>query len=237
LFWLWTALEMTPDVRLSLERAEVPDNYASMQLAAGLSGPAALAACRSLTDGVQLCLRTMEVTTIEPDSSIATKKGAKPKRVVSWRLANEADLSTWGESQTEAEQRAIRLAQARWVANPPKLIEVEGVGHSYLLIQGEQGEDALGLLEPQRLLSLPGAGPLAVGVPTRGTLVAWRAGDAVMDKILGVGVRRIYDEASPGLSPSIFQEGVQGWQVWAVIQGDVNPNQTPNVQVGQEVGP
>jgi hypothetical protein len=190
-----------------------------------------------LTDGVQLCLRALVLSTVVEDTPFKDPPAGRVKVVKSWRLVNEADLAAWGESQAEAELRGLRVAKKAWASNPPKLVEVEGVGRNYLLVQGEEGQDALALLEPAHLSSLLGAGPVAVGVPVSGTLLAWRAGDPTLDKILGVGIRRIYDEVSAGLSPSLYQEGVEGWQVWAVIQGDVNPKQAPNGQMGQEVVP
>lgn len=190
-------------VRLSAERADAPDRHSAAAIAQGQAGPAALALCRPVVDGVQLCVRT--------------QKGP------GWRLATEADAADWGEAPAAVWARATAAARAAWAASPPVAAQVEGLAGTYFVRQAGDGAEALPLAEPDCLRVAGGAAGLVLALPERGTLLFWRSGEADFDKVLGVGARRMAEAVEDNVTAAILKHDGQAWRVWAEVEGDVQP--------------
>ena len=190
-------------VRLSAERSDAPDRHSAEAIARGQAGAAALALCRPVVDGVQLCVRTQ------------TGPG--------WRLATEADAAAWKEPLPAVWARATDQARAAWRAKPPVAAQVEGMPGTYYVRQAGDGAEALPLAEPACLSSAAPVEGLVLAFPERGTLLFWRSGDADFDKVLGVGARRMAESVQDNVTAAILKHDGQAWRVWAEVEGDVQP--------------
>ena len=75
------------------------------------------------------------------------------------------------------------------------------------------GLDSAGLLHPNGLAAAAGAPPV-VAVPGKHTFVMWVPGDADFDKVLAVGVRRMFEASSHPISPLVYRWDDDKWVVW-----------------------
>ena len=195
-----------PPVRVSAERSEAPDAHSAAMIAAGRAGPAAIALCEPLADGLQVCLRT--------------KDGQ------GWRLVTEEDCTTWSTTAAALRAQALRDAAKAWAARPPTARTVDGMTGRYFLRQGDDAAEVLGLVEPARLATAAGTADVVVAMPERGTLLFWTPGAPDFDKVVAVGARRMAEAVADPLSASIYRHDGRRWQVWAEVHGEVEPRET-----------
>jgi hypothetical protein len=166
---------------------DLPAAYALAAMEKGLSGSAVVQACQILDEGVPLCFRV-------------EREGRRD-----WFSLGEAE--EWGLS-LEGLATAVRLESE---ANPFVEVRVEDGGH-WWQVEAVDGREALVFLHP---IWLERVGPNAVvAAPASGLVLAWESGDEGNDKIMAVGVRRIFEEANSPVSPKIFRHTKQGWKVW-----------------------
>lgn len=129
------------------------------------------------------------------------------------RWVTEADLARW-ELDVEALERAV-LARGRSVlAERPARRQVEGMQGTYWSSAEGDGWDALGLLDPERLAERMGGAPILVAAPVQDALLAWRPGDADLDKVMSVGARRMYEEQPGGVTPVVHRWTGEAWEAF-----------------------
>ena len=188
-------------LRWTIEPPAVEEAFAAEVRAGGTVGAAAVAACVPVGQELLGC------------AWLPVDGGG-------WRLASMVDVMGWGTGLKDALQAARPATRAAWAARPPERAEVDGGGGAYLLRAVGDGHDALGLLIPEVIEAAVG-GPAVVAVPRAGVLLAWRPGDADLDKILAVGVRRIADEAPAVISSRIYRWDGSRWLIWGEVRGPI----------------
>lgn len=96
-------------------------------------------------------------------------------------------------------------------------VPVEGMTGSYWLRAVGDGRDHVPMLTPAALKEKLGGDPV-VAVPVRGALVAWLPGDPEFDKVVGVGVLRMYETLPEPVSPLLYRWRDGKWTTWGVAK-------------------
>jgi hypothetical protein len=112
----------------------------------------------------------------------------------------------------EALEAAARGSGAEAVKRLESVV-VEGFDTPYWMAAVGDGRDHAALLHPDALRKRLG-GDFVVAVPARGVLVAWVPGDLVFDKIVAVGIRRMYDTLPNAVSPLLYKWNGEAWITW-----------------------
>lgn len=92
-------------------------------------------------------------------------------------------------------------------------VTVDGFAAAYWVSAVGDGRDHAALLSPDALRKRLG-GDVVVAAPARGVLVAWVPGDLVFDKIVAVGIRRMYDTLPNPVSPLVYRWTGEAWGTW-----------------------
>ncbi|MDP2313300.1 MAG: hypothetical protein Q8P41_10375 [Pseudomonadota bacterium] len=92
-------------------------------------------------------------------------------------------------------------------------VTVEGFATPYWMSAAGDGRDHAALLHPDALRARLGGEPV-VAIPARGVLVAWVPGDVVFDKIVAVGILRMYDTLPSPVSPLLYRWNGEAWITW-----------------------
>lgn len=182
-----------PPLGLVAEPSDFPGAYSATAEGLGRAGAASQPDCRPAFDGLLFCL-----TIVTPDG---------------WNYATLGDLKRLGLGSEQAHSQAAERLRSLSVADRFGAQAVEGLPGRYHAAALNDGQDAAPLLVPETLAVVLG-GPLVVAIPAQGAVVAWVPGNPVMDKVLAVGVRRMYDEAKHGISPKLYRWSKDGWIVW-----------------------
>ena len=74
---------------------------------------------------------------------------------------------------------------------------------SYLKLVDGDGWAAAGALRPDLLAEKVGGLPLRMAMPAEGVLLAWKGGEAEVDRVMAVGVKEMYDQLPGAVSPRI----------------------------------
>lgn len=136
---------------------------------------------------------------------------------------------------TEADGRAVDALElaGRGSANDSVKrllpVTVEGFKQPYFLANEGDGRDHVPLLFPSAIAARVGTGAV-VAVPARGVLVAWVPGDLLFDKVVAVGVRKMYETLEGPISPLIYQWDGQKWSPWGeakAVDGVQGPSPIP----------
>ncbi|MFT5683232.1 MAG: hypothetical protein ACI8RZ_004163 [Myxococcota bacterium] len=152
--------------------------------------------CSELSEGLSLC----------------TACGSRPVRVT--------EPAEWGMDVASLSGFVSASAQAALSAERPIRQEIADMpGAAYWVSQVGDGYDAAGLLHPERLSEIAGTTPV-IGVPAVGTFLMWIPGDAETDKVMAVGVRRIFESAEYPVSDKIYRWHNGAWRVW----GEATPS-------------
>lgn len=159
----------------------------------GLVGLAAEPACRSVGDGLALCL--------------VIREGAGGRRL------SLADLAGWGLTLFEAERAARASAELAWEAHPAEVSSVEGMKGRYWLRMEGDGADGAAPLLPERLATAAGGSPV-VAFPQHGVVLFWLPGDADFDRVMAVGVKRMAEAAAEPVSGRVYRWSGGRWEVW-----------------------
>lgn len=185
------ALGAPPDsVRPTVAPVDAPSQYAAWLAEQGL--PGSELACEPLwPEHALLCFKVVDA-------------GRR-------RWVTSADLAAWGT--TLAELRARLTARARPVlATQPRRLPVSDMqGASYWLAAEGDGWAAAGLLNPDLLARRVGGAPILVATPTDSVLLAWRPGSAELDKVMAVGVRKMFDEEPGSVTPMVHRWDGEKW--------------------------
>ena len=161
------------------------------------AAPASGYVCRQISEGLALCAacgeRLLRDAELEPHSTTG-------EDVLALLATRSATLVT--DQRLARQEIADMPAAAYWVS------------------QVGDGFDAAGLLHPEKLSAIAGTTPV-IGIPTVGTFLMWIPGDAELDKIMAVGVRRIFEEASHPVSDKVYRWHNGAWVVWGeVVESD-----------------
>lgn len=181
--------------------ADAASRYREAALRAGLSGAAAEPICRLLAEQLSVCVVKGEGGSLD--------------------YATLADAASWGMDAEAVYEAARAFAAAGITEGRPALAAVEGGGRYWVSAEAD-GLDAAGLLYPDRLGALAGA-EVVVAAPVQGALLLWVPGDAELDKIMAVAVRRMYEDSAQRVSPLVYRWKDGRWAVWgaAVKQGSL----------------
>ena len=174
-------------LHVRIARADVVEQFAAWAAARGQSGAAAVPVCRPFAEGAHLC-------------GVLERAGVR-------RMLTRADGTTLGEVE-----RAVRQRAAETLATLERR-GVEGVaGVMWVRARGD-GRDHDPLVDPDALARVVGA-PLVVAAPTRDMLVAWSAGDPVLDRVVAVGVLKACEADSSCASALAWRWDGAAWRAW-----------------------
>lgn len=185
-------------------RAAVPAGVLPLFAATSQVPPELSAACRPFAEGLSLCFSVSE-------------KGTR-------RSVNPLDLQTWKVSLAEVEAGALQAARGGLGPDRPGWVTVEGDTRRYLLSAEGDGLDHAGLLDPSVLVERLAPSRIAVGVPAQGVLIAFGLGDPEMEKIVTVGIRRVWETQPDPVTPVVFTWTGSQWVPWA----EASPGPAPS---------
>ena len=187
-----------------LAPAGIADTYRSFAESTGKTGAATELVCRAFAEAAELCFTRHE----------------KGGRVYYTR----ADGKPAGELEAASKQAAREALQKL------EPVRVDGFATPYWMrAEGDDRDHAL-LLQPDALKEKVGEG-FVVAAPARGVLVAWVPGDVVFDKIVAVGVRRMYDTLPDPVSPLVYRWDGARWITWGSareVAGETGPSPIPS---------
>lgn len=156
----------------------------------GRVGAALEPACREQAPDLQLCL-------------VIEEQGRR-------RLATGADLAVLGGF------RAVLTGARATASDASAGFVVQAVpetdGKFHLRSQGDGLDTAL-LARPDLLDAAFGSG-VVLAFPDQSTTLAWVAGDAELDTILAVAVRRAWEAAERPVSPRVYRWDGERWREW-----------------------
>ncbi|MEE2752260.1 MAG: hypothetical protein VX519_12580 [Myxococcota bacterium] len=157
----------------------------------GTSGPAAELACRPLVEDLPLCFRVEE-------------EGRR-------RWVTRADLQGWGLTVEDLERKASETL----TTNPFQQRTVSGGEGQWWAVDTPAGREGTVLLHPEWLKTV-GPNPV-LAIPGRDTFFAWNLGDAELDKIMAVGIRKANEQSHIPVTTRILGLDGQRW----VVRGDL----------------
>ncbi len=181
----------------------VESGYREWARSEGRGGDAAELVCRPFAEKVSLCFTR------------ATEAGRAWLTRADGRTAEQLEAASRGTANDA-------LAGLEPVA-------VEGFATPYWMRAEGDGRDHAAVLHPEALRAKLG-GDFVVAAPARGVLVAWRHGDVVFDKIVAVGVRRMYETLPDPVSPLVYRWDGAKWVTWGearAVVGEGGPAPTP----------
>jgi hypothetical protein len=176
----------------SLEPADVAAQYRAWATTQKRTGPKAELACQAFAEGLQLCFT----------HAVAGAKGAKGRAYYT-----QADGHTIPELMAGA---AGTAADAMARMEP---VAVEGFAHGYRMSARGDGRDHVAALFPTELAKLVG-GDVVIGVPAHGVLIAWLPGDLDFDKVVAVGVKKMFETLPDPVSPLLYHWDGKLWRTW-----------------------
>ncbi len=180
----------------SLEGPTVLTDYADWARKHKLKGPAAQLACSPFADGLNLCF---------------TRKDGDNRVYYTGADGKTAD-------QLRADAKGTEDAAVAGFAP----VYVDNYTFPYYLDAGDVRADAA-LLYPDALERKVG-GKCVVAVPAQGVVIAWVAGDLDFDKIVAVGVKRMYETMANPISSVLYTWDGKRWVVWGQAKDYVAPS-------------
>lgn len=187
----------------SLAPAGIEADFRAWANASGRTGSDAELVCRPFAERVSLCFMRAE-----GDARVYVTR-------VDGRTAEQLEADGRG-----AATDAVKALEP---------VKVDGFPQPYWVRAAGDGRDHTPFLHPDALRTKLGGEPV-VAAPARGVLVAWVPGDLVFDKIVAVGVRRMYETLPDPVSPLIYRWDGEKWVTWGearAVAGEVGPAPTP----------
>jgi len=129
------------------------------------------------------------------------------------RWVTHGDLARWGATLAEVEE----AAKEALVVSPFERRVVHGGSRHYFSAEVEGGREAMVVLHPEWLLSL--GTDVVLAIPARDAVLAWPLGDAELDKIMAVGVRKLFDASPYPVSRKVLAWNGARW----TVRGEVTP--------------
>lgn len=176
----------SPTVDPGLESLDAGQQYAAWAARHRLKGDAASLACMPFVATAQLCF----------------------SHVVDDRRV----YLTLADGRTPVELLKQAAGDEAAAVAPLAPAYVDGFSPRYFAVSGDPRAHAA-MLFPEALEARLG-GKCVVGVPARGVLMAWVPGDLDFDKVMAVGVRRLYDSLPNPVTPTLYTFDGKAWQVW-----------------------
>ena len=190
---LGAGLAETPQLQVTAEPKDVVVLYQEAAKAAGYEGAALLPACREWSPHFFMCFM------VEEDEVR--------------RMVHLGDLGAWGMSLEQAEAAARVRAQGSFTMESGREVYPEGMGASYWVFDSGDGLASTALLLPRELEKHLGGMP-NIAVPGRDLVIAWVPGDPEFDRMIAIGVRRLYEESDQPVSPVVMRRNGKGWTRW-----------------------
>ena len=203
LLWVLVATG-APRVDPGLAPEGVEEAYRRWAASEGRTGDAAELVCRAFAEKVALCFTRAEAG----GRTYVTRADG--------RTADALERDARGEGPTA-------VARLEPVA-------VEGFATPYWMRAEGDGRDHAALLHPDAIGAKVGQG-FVVAAPARGVLVAWLPGDIVFDKVVAVGVRRMYETLPDPVSPLVYRWDGKTWKTWGearAVPGETGPSPIPS---------
>jgi hypothetical protein len=185
------AFAAAPRVDPGVESDEVQAAYAEYAAAQGRPEAARALVCRPFAERTRLCFTRLE------------------GGVRSWYVT--------ADGRSLATLEAAALGSADDAVKRLEPVTVEGFATPYWMAAVGDGRDHAALLHPDALKKRLG-GAFVVAAPARGVLVAWLPGDVVFDKIVAVGVRRMYETLPNPVSPLLYKWTGEAWITWGAAR-------------------
>jgi diadenosine tetraphosphatase ApaH/serine/threonine PP2A family protein phosphatase len=177
--------------------AELPVLWRESALEEGLPASERELACRPWVEELPLCFRVEE-------------SGRR-------RWVTRGDLARWGATLAEVEAVAAKAL----VASPFEKKVVHGGSRHYYAVEADSGREAMVVLHPEWLQAL--GTDVVLAIPARDAVLAWSLGDAELDKIMAVGVRKLFEASSFPVSRKILSWDGSEW----TVRGEVTPAPAP----------
>ena len=131
---------------------------------------------------------------------------------------DQAQLDAWGVDLAALTEAASQVALSGLTEGRPVRQEIADMPGQFYWLSGEgDGLDSAGLLHPARLSAIAGTTPI-VGVPAQGALLFWIPGDPAVDKVIAVGIRRMFEAAAQPVSDKLYRWHNNAWVVWGEVQ-------------------
>ena len=187
-----------PAVFVTAEPADVDVLYRFAAETAGLDGPALTPACRAWSAFFAMCFM------VEED-------GAR-------RLIHQGDLEEWQVDDAELEELARSQGLSLLSTFSGHQVGIADLkDDAYWLFEGENGLASTALLYPEWMVDRVGEG-MVLAIPSRGRVVAWVPGDEEVDRVIAIGIRRLYEQAQIPVSSVIVRWNGQAWVRWGEAQ-------------------
>ena len=199
MWWLWSVAwgAVPAGVLPGVGPAELPALWRESALEEGLPASERELACRVWVEDLPLCVRVE----------------AAGRR----RWVTQGDLARWGATLAEVEATAAEAL----VVSPFERKVVHGGSRHYYAVEAESGREAMVVLHPEWLQAL--GTDVVLAIPARDAVLAWPLGDAELDKIMAVGVRKLFEASSVPVSRKILAWDGHKWSV----RGEVTPAAAP----------
>lgn len=193
-----------PRVDPGLERSDVPDAYFGWAESQGRPAAARDLVCRPFAEGTVLCFSRIE--------------------------ADRRVLYTRADGQTLGALESAARGSAKEAVSRLDPVKIDGFSTPYWVAAVGDGRDHAAVLHPEALRSKLGD-TFVVATPARGVLVAWTPGDVVFDKIVAVGIRKMYETLPDPVTPLIYRwSSEKGWATWGAareVVDSVGPTPIP----------
>jgi hypothetical protein len=212
LFLVFAVLSAQAAVRVDpgAEPSDVEAQYREFAASKGRSGDRAELVCRPFAEGVDLCFTHLNGGT----RLYYTKADGK----------DAAALEASGRGDATAALAGLEATA------------VEGFTRKYWLRALGDGRDHVPALFPEALQEKVGK-DVVIAVPARGVFVAWEPGDADFDKVVAVGVRRMFETLPDPVSPLIYAWNGTSWSTWGQAKAVREPTTpAPATPVGLAPG-
>jgi len=143
------------------------------------------------------------------------------------RWVTEADLASWGVVLDAVVAAVIERARAP-LSDRPRPTRIDDMQGTYWVSAEGDGWDAALLLKPEWIAARLGGAPVLVAAPAEGTVLAWRPGDAKLDKVMAVGAKRMYDSQPGSVTPMVYQWDGEHWKAFGqAVPSEPEPAPSP----------
>lgn len=141
------------------------------------------------------------------------------------RWVHTGDLEAW-KVDAEGLRTLVEERSRAALATSPRRTRVPDMDAWYWVSAEGDGWAAAGLLHPEMLAERMGGAPILVSAPVVGALIAWHPGDAELDKVMAVGIRKMFEREPSPVTPVVHQWTGDRW----VPFGEAVPSREPDEQ-------
>jgi len=141
------------------------------------------------------------------------------------RWVHTGDLEQW-KVDAEGLVTVVRERSRTALGHSPLRTRVPDMDAWYWVSAEGDGWAAAGLLNPKILAERMGGAPILASAPVVGALIAWHPGDAELDKVMAVGIRKMFEREPSPVTPVVHQWTGDRW----VPFGEAVPSSEPDAQ-------